>query len=47
MPSPGIFFYEAWAVVSALDWVVQFNVLQSNLRIAIYTDNMNTVDMRA
>ena len=43
--SPGIFFYEAWTVVSALYWAVHNLPLQRRSRIALYTDNSNTVNM--
>jgi hypothetical protein len=45
VPSPGIFFYEAWTVLSALHWAVHHLPLHTGLRIALYTDNSNTVDM--
>jgi len=41
----GIFYYEALAVVSALHWAVFNTPLRPRLRIAIYSDNSNTVDM--
>jgi hypothetical protein len=40
----GIFFYEALAVLSALDWAAN-NDLASPHRVAIFSDNSNTVDM--
>ena len=45
LSSLGIFFYEALAVVSALSWFVHNVPLHPHMRIAIYTDNSNTVDM--
>jgi hypothetical protein len=44
-PSPGIFYYEALTVVSALHWAVFNTSLPPGSRVAIYTDNTNTVDM--
>jgi len=44
-PPAGIFYYEALAVVSALHWAVYNVPLRAGLRIAVYTDNSNTVDM--
>jgi hypothetical protein len=45
VPSPGIFFHESLAVVSALSWFIHNIPLHPRMRIAIYSDNSNTVDM--
>ena len=45
VPSPGIFFHESLAVVSALSWFIHNVPLRPCMRIAIYSDNLNTVDM--
>ena len=43
--SPGIFYFEVLTVVSAIHWAVQNLPLQPCSRLAIYTDNSNTVNM--
>jgi len=45
VPSPGIFFHESLAVVSALSWFIHNVPLRRRMWIAIYSDNLNTVDM--
>lgn len=41
----GIFYLEALAVLSSLHWALHNLDVSPNTRIAIYTDNLNTVDM--
>ena len=43
--SPGIFYFEALTVVSAIYWAAHNLPLQPCSRLAIYTDNSNMVDM--
>ena len=43
--SPGIFYHEALAVVSTLHWAAHNITQKTGQCIAIYTDNLNTVDM--
>jgi hypothetical protein len=43
--SPGIFYFEALTVISALHWALHNMSMRPNTHVAIYTDNSNTVDM--
>ena len=45
MASPGIFFHEAWTIISALVWAVHNTPLRPGLRIALYSNSSNMVDM--
>ena len=45
MASPGIFYYEALTIVSAIYWAVHNLPLRPSSQLAIYTNNANTVDM--
>ena len=44
-PPRAIFYYEAWAFLSALHLAVHNIPLQQGLQITIYSDNTNTVDL--
>lgn len=43
--SPGIFYYEALTIVSAIYWAVHNLPICPGSQLAVYTNNTNTVDM--
>ena len=45
LPSPGIFYHEALAALSALYWLTSHSPLPVNFCVVIFSDNANTIAM--